>query len=171
MINLKGKNIVLFGNAKSVFNKERDVDNRFDIICRINVGFPQGKEQYLGSRTDILFLSLELSENEIKQFDSQFVIVCSPKIFMTYYMDYRYNLDDWNRLYLKLGARPSTGLMAFDYLLQLKFKTLTLIGFDFWKTPNWYTDNIHLGQHNPQAEKEYIENKIKKYNGKIILEK
>jgi hypothetical protein len=89
---------------------------------------------------------------------------------MKYYYDFRYNLDDWDRLYSELKARPSTGLMAFDYLLNKGFKTLTLIGFDFWETPNWYTDTIHLGKHNPKAEKEYIKKKIKEYKRRIILE-
>ena len=170
MITFKNKNVVLFGNAKSVFNKERDVDNKFDIICRINAGFPQGKEQYLGSRTDILFLSLALSENETSKFNCPYIIICSPIIFVSY-LHSRYNPDNWEKLYVKLKARPSTGLMAFDYILRIgDFKTLTLIGFDFWKTPNWYTNNIHLGQHNPEREKKYIEKKIEEYKDRIKIE-
>ena len=172
MINFKDKNIVLFGNAESVLNKKRKIDSKFDIICRINAGFPQDKEQYIGSRTEIVFLSLPLSEENVWRFKSKYVIVCSPTVFITNYVHSRYSLTHWTNLYSKLRARPSTGIMAFDYILQIGgFKTLTLIGFDFWKTPNWYTNTIHLGQHNPKAEKEYIEQKIKKYNGKIILEK
>lgn len=172
MINFRDKNIVLFGNAKSVFNKRREIDSRFDIICRINAGFPKGKEEYIGNRTNILFLSLPLSESEVKEFKTQDVIVCSPQIFITDYQHSRYDLDNWATLCSELGARPSTGIMAFDYILQKReFKSLTLIGFDFWKTPNWYTNNIHLGQHNPKAEKEYITQKIKESKGKVILEK
>ena len=172
MLNLNNKIIVLLGNAKSVLNKQRSIDNRFDIICRMNKGLPLFLEKYIGSRTDVLFLSLALSENDIKEFKAKNVIICSPKIFITDYAHSRYSLNDWTKLFLKLKARPSTGIMAFDYILQIGgFKTLTLIGFDFWKTPNWYTNNVHLGKHSPKAEKEYIEQKIKEYNGRIILEK
>ena len=56
------------------------------------------------------------------------------------------------------------GLVVFPAYGLIKiggFKILTLIGFDFWKTPNWYTNNIHIAQHNPKAEKAYIIQKIK----------
>ena len=171
MIDFKSKNIVLFGNAQSVFNKEREVDSRFDIICRMNKGLPKGKEQYIGKRTDILFLSLPLSENEIKEFKVKYVIICSPQIFITNYIHSRYDLNNWAKMCSKLEARPSTGIMSFDYILQIRgFKTLTLIGFDFWKTPNWYTDTIHIAKHSPEKEKEYIEQKIKEYKGRIKIE-
>ena len=175
MIDLKDKTIVLFGNAESVFNKERQVNYKYDIICRINAGFPQGKERYIGSRTDILFLSLGLSMEDLRQLNPEYLVWCSPKREMaTKHIlknSYKYDYKDWYLLNLALKARPSTGIMAFDYILQKgEFKTLTLIGFDFWKTPNWYTNNIHLGQHNPEREKEYIEQKIKEYKGRIKIE-
>jgi len=46
-------------------------------------------------------------------------------------------------------------------------KNITLYGFDFWKTNNWYTNNKHLGQHNPINEKIFIQNLLKD-NGAII---
>ncbi len=170
MINMDNKNIVLFGNAKSVLNKKRQIDNKFDIICRINAGIPKDKEQYIGSRTDILFLSLDLSEKDILAFNTGTIIICSPLIFLDY-INCRYSYSAWCELYSKLSSRPSTGLMAFDYILQRNFKTLTLLGFDFWQTSNWYTNNIHIAKHNPKAERLYIEQKIEEYKDKIILEK
>ena len=168
------KNIVLFGNAKSVFNKEREIDTKYDTICRINAGFPKGKEKFIGSKTDILFLSLALSEKEIKSLDVKQIIWCTPAIRGCDWVmknSLKYEIKNWEKLYLELNSRPSTGLMAFDYILKTGFKTLTLIGFDFWKTPNWYTNTIHIAQHNPLAEKTYIKHKIEEYRDKIILEK
>lgn len=171
MIDFKEKNIVLFGNARSVFNEEREIDNKYDIICRINAGNPIGKENYLGSKTDVLFLSLNLSEYEIELFESKYIVLCSPKIFLNYDYDDVYDINNWSKLFSKLGSRPSTGIMAFDYILKIGgFKTLTLIGFDFWETPNWITNTVHIAKHSPKAEKKYIEQKIKEYNGKIVME-
>ncbi len=169
------KNIVLFGNARSVFYKTREVDARFDTICRINAGIPFGREEYLGSRTDILFLSLALEEDQIKRLNTEKIIWCTPKIeYRTKYIKQhsdKYPIVNWNYLYAKFKTRPSTGLMAFDYLLPQDFETFTLIGFDFWETPNWYTNNRHLAKHSPKAEKAYILEKIKEYKGKIIWER
>jgi len=171
---LAGKKIALIGNAKSVFNKEKFIDNKYDIVCRINAGFPQGKEKYIGSRTDILFLSSALSEGAIKRFGTKYTVWCTPKVqYMTNWIRknaLRYPIENWNVLYADLSHRPSTGIMAFDYLLCFGFKSLTLIGFDFWKTSTWYTNNIHLAKHSPKDEERYIKAKIKEYKGKIILE-
>jgi len=174
MLKLENKNIVLFGNAKSVFDTTREVDDKYDVICRCNAGLPTGEKKYLGSRTDILFLSLVLSKMQLELFRTKTIIWCSPKLeiitpLILKHINCMYSIKQWEILYANIKSRPSTGLMAFDYILQNNFKTLTLIGFDFWNTPNWYTDTIHIAQHNPKAEQQYIEQKIKEYNGRILL--
>ncbi len=172
MINLVNKTVVLFGNAKSVLDNKRKVDTQFDFICRINSGVTQGKEQYLGTKTDILFLSLSLSEIQFKKFNTKCTVWCTPKReLMQKYLKpivIYYPIENWNVLYALLKTRPSTGLMAFDYLLAMGFETLTLFGFDFWRTPNWYTEAINLA-HDPVAEKDYIFKKVKEYKGRIII--
>ena len=172
----KGRKVILIGNAKSVFNKERIIDSEFDIVCRINAGFPQGREQYIGSRTDVLFLSftsLKLSDEKIKKLNPKQIIWCTPKKrFITEWIRknaLRYPIENWNCLYSALGHRPSTGIMAFEYLLGFDFESLTLIGFDFWKTPTWYNNVIFKAKHSPKDEEKYIRDKIKEYKGKIIL--
>lgn len=170
---IAGKKLALIGNAKSVFNQERIVDNEFDIICRINAGLPYDKEKYLGKRTDILFLSTGLTENAIKRFGAKYIIWCTPKVeYMTEWIgknSLRYPIKNWNRLYYLLKHRPSTGIMAFNCLECFDFESLTLIGFDFWKSPTWYTNTIRPSHHSPKDEERYIRDKIKEYKGKIRL--
>lgn len=172
----KGRKIALIGNAKNVLNTLKIINTKFDIICRINAGFPQGKEKYIGSRTDVLFLSSPLSEKAIKRFGAIYIIWCTPKReYMTEYIDrnsLKFGLIKWSLLYSKLGNnRPSTGIMAFEYLLDKEFESLTLIGFDFWQSPTWYTNTIRPAHHSPKDEERYIKDKIKEYKGKIILKK
>lgn len=169
---LKGRNIALFGNAQSVLDKPKEIDTKYEIICRMNFGLPKNNEKYIGKRTDILFLSVPLTKARLEQINPKFVIWCTPKKYqITKWLKNNalmYSNLDWTKLFNILKHRPSTGIMALDILLHTEFKTITLYGFDHWKTGTWYINRKHLAQHNPKAEKEYIETLIKQYKGKII---
>lgn len=159
---LKDKNVAIIGNAESVLSRKKEIDNKHDVIVRMNRGFPKGKEEYIGSRTDILATSLPLSEQDIKEnYNPKFIVWCTPKKeLMTTYLRMNsiyYPIVNWNVLYSTLCARPSTGCMIFDFIYNYRnFKSLHLYGFDFWATNNWYTNRIHLAQHDPNQEKKYI---------------
>jgi hypothetical protein len=170
----RGKNIALFGNAKNVLLTEKEIDIKYDIICRMNEGFPNGKEKYIGTRTDILFISTPLSEDQILKYRASYLIWCTPKYEkMTNYIRVNaliYAKADWQILHDKLGHRPSTGMMAINILLNISnlWTTLTLYGFDHWKTETWYTNRIAPCHHNPEAEKQYLDEIMTNFNGRII---
>ena len=76
---LNNKNIAIVGNANSIFNKPRDID-KHEVIIRLNLGSPKGKEHYIGKRTDVLALSMDLKRNEVtKKFNNpKFIFYCTP---------------------------------------------------------------------------------------------
>lgn len=159
---LKDKSIALLGNAESVLKKKKDID-KFDIVARCNRGYPKGKEEYIGSRTDVLFLSIPSHDRVIKEeYDPKCIMWCTPlREGMSDWLlanTVSFSLDDWNDLVIIIGARPSTGCIAITYLVKyVAFKSLTLFGFDFWSTPNWYTGCKNIRNHSPVREREYIE--------------
>lgn len=169
---IKDKDVVLFGNAKSVLQVKKEIDAKYQVICRINLGFPEGKEEYLGSATDILFISMPIEEDQLIRLNPYFIIWCSPKHEkMTPYIKQHaltYDIQSWQNLYDDIGARPSTGLMALDILRKTDFKSLTLYGFDNWTSETWYTNRIAPCIHLPSAEKQFIEMLIDERNGKVI---
>jgi hypothetical protein len=147
----KGKRMCIIGNADSVLNKEKDIDS-FDVIGRMNRGEPQGKEKYLGSRTDILFLSTSMSGKNIQTaFAPKYILwmtVCNrlaqPWVLRNAVQNPR---RDWQVLYDELGINPTTGLMSLKFVLDhIEFKSLTIYGFDFFKTKTWYNTKIDDGQ-------------------------
>lgn len=168
------KNVALFGNAKSVLLTKKEIDNKYDIICRMNEGFPQGKENVLGYRTDVLFLSTSLTKEQIDKYNPSYLIWCTPKHEkMTDYIKNNaliYSTLDWQILHDKLRYRPSTGIMALSLLLNMSslWKSITLYGFDHWKTETWYTNKVAPCYHNPEAEKKYLEEIINNFSGRII---
>jgi len=160
---LNNKRIALLGNAKSILNKEKDFNN-YQVIIRMNNGHPEGKEKFIGSRTDILVLSTLLSEETIKEFNAKYVFWATPKNRDNTKYDFYYDLVEWGNLFKKLrNNRPSTGCMIFDYLVNnVNFELLDLYGFDFWSTPTWYTNSIYTAQHSPEKEKDYVMKQIEK---------
>jgi len=155
----KGKRICLLGNADSILRKKKDIDS-FDVVCRMNRGTPRGKEEFIGSRTDILFLSTHMcGENIHNSFNPHFAVwmtVCH-RLASSWTMKNAIQnpAEDWNVLYKELSINPTTGLMALNFILKhINFKNLTIYGFDFFATKTWYNTRIDSGQkHSGNKEK------------------
>ncbi len=161
------KRICLLGNANSVLNKKRDIDS-FDVIGRMNRGTPLGKKAFIGSRTDILFLSTHMSGENIRgSFNPRLVVwmtICNRLASSWTLKNAIQNpAEDWNALYDKLSINPTTGLMALNFILKhIDFKDLTIYGFDFFTTKTWYNTRIDSGQkHSGQKEKTLFMEMIK----------
>ena len=73
---LKNKEICVLGNATSILNNKKDIDG-FEVVCRMNRGVPQGREEYIGSRTDIVFMSTRFRPEWEQQFNAKFVVWCT----------------------------------------------------------------------------------------------
>jgi len=71
--------------------------------------------------------------------------------------------EDWDVLYEKLSINPTTGMMTLNFILKhLDFKSLTIHGFDFFKTKTWYNTRIDSGQkHSGKKEKALFMKMIK----------
>ena len=132
----------------------------FDIVGRMNRGTPRGKEKFIGSRTDILFLSTHMKgENIQRSFNPRFVLwmtACNRLASSWTLKNAIQNPpEDWDALYDKLSINPTTGMMTLNFLLKyIDFKSLAIYGFDFFKTKTWYNTRIDNGQkHSGEKEK------------------
>ena len=163
----RNKRICILGNANSVLNEKKDIDS-FDIVGRMNRGIPRGKEKFIGSRTDILFLSTHMSgENIQRAFNPRFVVwmtVCN-RLASSWVMKNAIQnpKEDWDALYKELSINPTTGMMALSFILKhIDFKSLDIYGFDFFATKTWYNTKVDNEQkHNGKKEKALFMNMIK----------
>jgi hypothetical protein len=163
----KGKKVCLLGNANSILDGKKDIDS-FDIVCRMNRGYPGGKEKFIGSRTDVLFLSTGMSgENVRTSFNPRFVIwmtechrLAYPWVFKSAIQN---PVEDWKTLYNQLSINPTTGMMALYFTLKhIDFKSLDIYGFDFFATKTWYNTQVDNGQkHSGKKEKALFMSMIK----------
>jgi hypothetical protein len=164
--------VALVGSAESLrystFGKYID---SFDHVIRINQGaFATLDATSTGLRTDWVFLTLT-GRGTVDRLRFLFraravskgVALMSPLrrrvarvdlgVFLPYYP------DQWfSDLEKKLGARPSSGAMALDYLVKTMDDptSLHLYGFDFFATPDIAHGRNNIPNHNPDAERDYF---------------
>jgi hypothetical protein len=157
---VRDKCIALVGPAQSILETRKgDVIDKFDLVVRLNksLPLPQGLKDDIGSRTDIIYNSLNTSdfpgENNLnpklyKKYGVQFV--CSSYPFnhvvfhddiLNYVQRYKFELPlkvmndmKFKRFEQSLGTRPYTGTCAIMDLLSYPIKYLYITGLDFYHT-------------------------------------
>ncbi len=157
---LNGKTIALIGPAQSIIGTEKGhIIDKFDLVVRLNksIPLPSSLKNDIGSRTDIVYNSLNTSdfpgENKLspslyKKYGVKFVCSSYPfnhKIFhddiANYVYKYKFELpfkvmDDikFRNFERSLGTRPYTGTCAIMDLLSYPIKYLYISGLDFYQT-------------------------------------
>ena len=155
---VSGKCVALIGPAESILNTNKgDIIDKFDIIVRLNksIPLPEGLEHDIGSRTDIIYNSLNTTDYPgqnrfgtklYKKHGIKFVSSSYPfnnPIFkqdiLNYINKYNFELpfktfDDnkFRNLEKYLGTRPYTGTCAIFDLLSYPIKYLYISGLDFY---------------------------------------
>jgi hypothetical protein len=167
-----GKKIAVIGNASGIFGKNlgQEIDDN-DVVIRFNRGMVQvAKDQ--GVRTDIVGTGRPLSEKEILSGYN------TRKLMWLSYRWWRiptWTSEIWRMTEViplpllrdaheKLGIRPTSGFVMLNLLLQhSKPAHVTLYGFDFYNSPNFYRGVVSnkISDHSPEMEKEFIHRVLK----------
>ncbi len=159
---LKNKTVAIVGNSEKILKENHGAEiESHDIVIRFNKGFPQGKPDALGKRTDILFLACTLSNIELNIFNATYTVkrsnLCQNAC--------NFDVSKYDRCSLKQGrANPSTGFLAINFALSTKCKSIDLYGFDFFKSPTYYNPKdyktLHSGESEAVKVKEYADNNL-----------
>lgn len=166
----KGKRIAIVGPADSAFDvaKGSYIDG-FDYIIRINkavIKWDKSKQDYLGSRTDILYhsffendlsgggeLNFDLfNENNIEyvvnprnDFNGKRLIFNFYKKYLQRQNTYLLSEDLYRKMMIPFGKlHPTIGYAALFSALNSSFAELFITGFTFFKTPysEGYRDHL-----------------------------
>jgi hypothetical protein len=174
------KSLAIVGNSESILssNAGQDIDGH-DLVLRMNRGYVTGKSASIGSKTDIVAMSLAAEESEfVKGFPGAKAIMWTmpppwkykrlPEWVKADKRTYMYPVDTWQALWDKLGHKPSTGCMVIDFIHEYTDPaSVSIYGFDNWATKSWYIKKPYIGPHSPEAEKAYIEKVSKARKVKI----
>ncbi len=157
---IRNKSIAIVGPSESIIGtKKGHIIDKFDRIVRLNksIPLPQNLKDDIGSRTDILYNSLNTSdfpgENKLsptlhKKYGIKFVCTSYPYGIETFKYDilnyvkkYKFELplkvmDDqkYRKFENVLGTRPYTGTCAIMDILSYPIKFLYITGLDFYQT-------------------------------------
>lgn len=151
---IKGKDVAIVGNAKSLFNKNygKEIDSH-QVIIRFNKGFIIKKESQ-GTKTDILLLACEISKEDRDSYNARYIVNRSKNYHNS--SDLRISQMDRRLLADKLGSQPSSGFMAIDLCLTANAKSITLYGFDGELSPTFYNPDGYVTRHDYTKEQEIL---------------
>jgi len=170
-----GKSVAVVGNAASLFDRAygKLIDSH-DLVCRMNNGFYNIAASSHGTRTDVLvysqwatirrsvkreearhikyFLHTSLQGRAVTINPTEFfpdaeVQVCPIPVI--------YNLKD--KLLLSKKESVSTGITFLEMLIECNTGSVSVFGFDWKKTPTFYTPakKIKPDPHDFEKEREY----------------
>lgn len=137
---VKDKDIVLIGHSPTIMKRKRNIE-RFDTIVRFNYGVPKTEQyDYIGKRTDIWF------HWDGYDYEKENKLI-NPKV--------RIRPQDYpGALFTKLREEqgqqkaPCMGMLGLAYLLEFKPKSVSMYGFDFFRTADFtdteLTQSIHV---------------------------
>ena len=143
---MNNKKLLLIGNA--VVTKEPDY-SKFDCIIRMNLGVQSSPidvwidnlvnkaHDSLGHIPDIKNIIRLNAEKDGKRLERM------PKQLKPY--TWLWNTGEFSIMCKELNYfRPTTGLISIYWILNnIKFKSFTITGYDFFQTPNRYTNEKH----------------------------
>lgn len=165
VLDLNGRSVAIVGNAQSLIGAGYGAEiDAHEIVVRMNRGVPEDPASQ-GARTDLLvFAKLAGVTNVWRKFNARAYMWMSPKgredaelaipPEMAPWLSY-YDLERWQRLQARLGARPSVGAMTIDHLDGQDARSVTIFGFDFKRTKSVDEVVSHIGPHDYTQEQAY----------------
>lgn len=138
MAELEGRDVALVGNARSLAEGRKGAAiDAAGLVIRLNRA-PIPSPVSHGTRTDWLALSVPIgAETLAARAPARVLWMTRKRKRLPYALATRpgFYLNpraDWQDLSARLGAPPSTGLMAIDILARSPAASVTLYGFDFF---------------------------------------
>jgi len=169
------KKIIVVGNSEFK-NKHGSLIDSYDVVIKFNHGavFGQDKPEYFGKKCTIWNYAMNderVCYNKYKEFKEKpdHIIrwghVKHPNLQFSLTMSVNYNIS--NELNIAKHKYPSSGIVMIHYIANnIQYKELSIVGFDSFKTVNFYEKNKKnraIRWHESNKESDYI-NKLVREN-------
>jgi hypothetical protein len=174
----EGKTVALVGNAQSLFGSGLGEEiESCAVVARMNFGSIRSEIDQ-GARTDALFFATKMSRSAAKRLFrcDRFIWAYARRDrialgFLLHPQSLAFvPVQDFHRLEAVLGARPSTGLVALDLLLnRLGAAEVRLYGFDWKDTKTFYEQRLLKNVHAWEKERDLILKWSRESRGDIVV--
>lgn len=159
------KDVCIIGNSHSLFDVEHPEIDEFDVVIRCNLGSViDGKEMFMGNRTD--FVAISIPDEKVFELygDDMHFLIMTDLHRKTFFTEKNFKnftvfpLSERRDLIKKMKGkgRPTTGCMAIEFVKNRNAKSISLYGFDFFKTANHITKLKNPKKHDMGTEESYI---------------
>ena len=163
---LRDQTIAVVGNGSNLLKaRNGDLIENHDVVVRMNRGLPPpGLFPNLGSRTDLWSFSGMINIAALVDYHGRFG--ARWNLWLTEYWGYAHPVvrrgvfvappESYRELRSKLQTSPSTGCLTLDFLIRTtKFKSMTVLGFDFFATGN-FNRSVTVQTRAAEREKDYL---------------
>ncbi len=177
------KRVIVVGNSKRLLEKPNGpLIDSFDVVVRLNHGYPRQQwEPFLGRRTDIWVCGFNDQARQIREyslFRPRFAVRLNNETHVHPRMKavfWQWEMANWREVQKAAGITkyPSTGLVTIYFFLKyLELSGITITGFDFFRTPNFYHSAGGRPQpasrwHSPHLEQAYVNRLVE--NGSVTV--
>ena len=173
------KTIVIVGNSRKLIkNPLGEFIDSHEIVLRMNHGVPHERYwRYVGKKTHIWAVAFRdtITQAEIYPlYKPRYVLwlTIDKSHIHPDLLEDMYIADDnfYRGVQEKInGERPSLGCMAVHFFInEIKYKKLDVVGFDFFKSPDYFRSKICKDIHNPDEEEKYITSLCKEKGVEIL---
>ena len=160
---LRGRSVALIGNARTLADGRygSQIDEH-DIVIRCNRAPIPGRESH-GSRTTFIATSTDLPRELMAERAATYLLWMSPRRdalagwMLKWPNFFLYPENSHARLQSAVAPRPTTGIMVIDLLVRSPCRSITLYGFDFFKSRSLSGDRSREGSpHDFDAEEAFV---------------
>ena len=179
---IKDKNVLLVGNSNTLLKKDNsELINSYEFVVRFNLSIQHyHKYSSLGTKCDAWIYAMSHTKRIIDVWNKS---QAKPLHCIRYGPEkmqigpYKYFINSnlvkstlRKELELPKSKHPTTGIATIWYFLnKTSAKSISLIGFDSFKSVNFYTRKNGSEQwHNYNSEREWIYNKVKEKKINLI---
>ena len=161
---LSDRSISLVGNARSLNEKSFGTDiDKNEIIIRLNRA-PILSESSHGKKTSWIATATSLPNSLLALHNPEIILWMTPKVrklglnLINFSSFYLHKKKANEILKIKIGARPSVGLMIFDLIQKSEASKIDIFGFDFFESlSNSGRRTLEQVPHNFISEKDYFQ--------------
>ena len=162
---LKGKKVAMVCNGPCILERnDGELIDSMDVVIRFNQGYPEGREQHVGKRTDVVMMAIK-GDVDLSKYPDMKVLIGATGVWGITEDDVDFiSRPHWTNEFLKeLGkyhGHPSSGCVMAWIAIDAGVSELHVFGHDLVDKKTWHS-GVQCKAHDYDKEDEIYRNHAK----------